>query len=67
MSIDDARQKVEVRRRHYNDDRPHSALGSLALRLIQLREQSHFVEDSHSNWLKILGRAHCIRENMYEI
>ena len=32
MSIDDARTKVEVWRRHYNEDRPHSALGSLSPR-----------------------------------
>lgn len=32
MSIDDARAKVEVWRRHYNEDRPHSALGSLSPR-----------------------------------
>ena len=30
LSLDDAKQKVEVWRRHYNRDRPHSALGSLA-------------------------------------
>jgi putative transposase len=32
MSLDDARQKVEAWRRHYNEDRPHSALGNLAPR-----------------------------------
>ena len=32
LSLEDARQKVESWRRHYNDDRPHSALGSLAPR-----------------------------------
>lgn len=30
LSLDDAEQKVEAWRRHYNEDRPHSALGSLA-------------------------------------
>lgn len=30
MSLDDARSKVEAWRRHYNTDRPHSALGNLA-------------------------------------
>ena len=30
LSLDDARQKVGIWRRHYNRDRPHSALGSLA-------------------------------------
>ena len=30
MSLADARQKVEAWRRHYNHDRPHRALGSLA-------------------------------------
>jgi len=29
-SLDDARSKVEAWRRHYNEDRPHSDLGSLA-------------------------------------
>lgn len=32
MSIDDAREKVETWRRHYNEDRPHSALGNLSPR-----------------------------------
>ncbi len=32
MSLDDAREKVEAWRRHYNEDRPHSALGSLSPR-----------------------------------
>lgn len=32
MSIDDARQKVEAWRRHYNEERPHSALGNLSPR-----------------------------------
>ncbi len=32
LSLDDARQKVESWRRHYNGDRPHSALGNLAPR-----------------------------------
>ena len=32
MSLDDARQKAEAWRRHYNEDRPHSALGNLAPR-----------------------------------
>jgi putative transposase len=32
LSLDDARQKVNAWRRHYNDDRPHSALGNLAPR-----------------------------------
>ncbi len=32
MSLDDAREKVEAWRRRYNEDRPHSALGSLAPR-----------------------------------
>ena len=30
LSLDDARRKVGIWRRHYNHDRPHSALGSLA-------------------------------------
>jgi putative transposase len=30
MSLDDARSKVKARRRHDNEDRPHSALGNLA-------------------------------------
>jgi transposase InsO family protein len=30
MSIEDARQKVKARRRHYHDKRPHSALGKLS-------------------------------------
>ena len=30
LSLDDAKTKVESWRRHYNRDRPHSALGSLA-------------------------------------
>ncbi|MCH7798378.1 MAG: transposase [Planctomycetes bacterium] len=30
LSLDDAREKVESWRRHYNGDRPHSALGYLA-------------------------------------
>ena len=30
LSMDDAREKVESWRRHYNGDRPHSALGYLA-------------------------------------
>lgn len=32
LSLDDARRKVEAWRRHYNHERPHSALGSLAPR-----------------------------------
>jgi putative transposase len=32
MSLDDAREKVEAWRRHYNEERPHSALGNLAPR-----------------------------------
>ncbi|MBX3317170.1 MAG: IS3 family transposase [Phycisphaeraceae bacterium] len=32
MSLDDARSKVEAWRRHYNEERPHSALGNLAPR-----------------------------------
>lgn len=32
MSIGDARQKVEAWRRHYNEERPHSALGNLSPR-----------------------------------
>ena len=32
LSLDDARTKVESWRRHYNADRPHSALGNLAPR-----------------------------------
>jgi putative transposase len=27
MSLADAREKLEVWRRHYNEDRPHSAIG----------------------------------------
>lgn len=30
LSLEDAREKIESWRRHYNEDRPHSALGSLA-------------------------------------
>ena len=30
LSLDDAKQKVTAWRRHYNEDRPHSALGNLA-------------------------------------
>ena len=30
LSMDDAREKVESWRRHYNGERPHSALGYLA-------------------------------------
>lgn len=30
MSMDDARPRVEAWRRHYNEDRPQSALGSLS-------------------------------------
>ena len=30
LSLDDAKQKVAAWRRHYNEDRPHSALGNLA-------------------------------------
>ena len=30
LSLDDAKQKVGSWRRHYNEDRPHSALGNLA-------------------------------------
>ena len=33
LSLDDARSKVESWRRHYNGDRPHSALGNLAPRV----------------------------------
>lgn len=32
VSIDDARQQVESLQRHYNEDRPHTAWGTLALR-----------------------------------
>jgi len=32
LSLDDARSKVEAWRRHYNEDRRHSALGSLSPR-----------------------------------
>jgi putative transposase len=32
LSLEDAREKVESWRRHYNGDRPHSALGNLAPR-----------------------------------
>jgi putative transposase len=32
MSIEDAREKVEAWRRHYNEERPHSALGNLSPR-----------------------------------
>ena len=32
LSLDDAKEKVENWCRHYNEDRPHSALGSLAPR-----------------------------------
>jgi putative transposase len=32
MSMDNARLKVEGWRRHYNEERPHSALGNLAPR-----------------------------------
>ena len=32
LSLDDARSKVESWRRHYNGERPHSALGNLAPR-----------------------------------
>jgi putative transposase len=32
LSLDDARAKVEAWRRHYNEERPHSALGNLAPR-----------------------------------
>jgi putative transposase len=32
MNMDDARKKVEAWRRHYNEERPHSALGILAPR-----------------------------------
>ena len=30
LSIEDAREKVEEWRRHYNEERPHGALGNLA-------------------------------------
>ncbi len=30
LSLNDAEQKIAAWRRHYNEDRPHSALGSLA-------------------------------------
>jgi len=32
MSLEDARSKVEAWCRHYNEDRPHSALANLASR-----------------------------------
>ncbi len=32
MSMEDARQKIEAWRRHYNEERPHSALGNLSPR-----------------------------------
>ncbi len=32
LSLDDARMKAESWRRHYNGERPHSALGNLAPR-----------------------------------
>jgi len=41
MSIDDARQKVEAWRRHYHEDRPHSALGNLAPREFVLNDQTN--------------------------
>ena len=30
LSLDDARQKVDTYRRHYNEERPHGSLGNLA-------------------------------------
>ena len=30
LSLDDVKEKVKSWRRHYNEDRPHSALGNLA-------------------------------------
>ena len=30
LSLEDARENIEGWRRHYNDERPHSALGNLA-------------------------------------
>lgn len=30
LSLEDAKQKIETWRRHYNDDRPHGSLGNLA-------------------------------------
>ena len=32
LSLEDAEEKVETWRRHYNGERPHSALGSLSPR-----------------------------------
>ena len=32
LSLEDAEEKVETWRRHYNGERPHSALGNLSLR-----------------------------------
>lgn len=32
LGLHDAREKVGARRRHYNQDRPHHALGSLSPR-----------------------------------
>lgn len=33
LSLDDAKSKVEASRKHYNTERPHSALGYLATKL----------------------------------
>ena len=36
LSLEDAREKIEGWRRHYNGERPHSALGNLALEAFAL-------------------------------
>jgi len=50
VSLDDARRKIEVWRRDYNDDRPHSSLGDLTPREFATHRQGTRTVEAGANF-----------------
>ena len=59
LSLEDAREKVESWRRHYNGERPHSALGNLSPREFAVLAQTPRIDpqNSHYAWYRKWGKT----------
>ncbi|HHN77190.1 MAG TPA: transposase, partial [Phycisphaerales bacterium] len=55
LSLTDAQEKVGAWRMHENTEQPHSALGSLALRLVQKWVQAHPADTKSATPLNVWG------------
>ena len=56
LSVDDAREKIEVWRKEYISFRPHSSLGDLTPK--QLRERHFTIRNSVNLAVQFVGEAH---------